>query len=61
MADWHAPQGPFEIASLLFITLSYSKVRPWAIFPKWRSIRHSIRRLVRMEVQDSNNTVGRME
>ena len=27
------------IVSLLIIGLSYAPVRPWAIFPKWRTIR----------------------
>ena len=49
------------IASLLIILLSFSSVRPWAIFPKWRTIRHSIRRLVRREVHDRERHVGSME
>lgn len=32
---------------LLTILLSYSNVRPWAIFPKWRKIRHLIKREAR--------------
>lgn len=39
------------IASLIIILLSYSTIRPWAIFPKWRTIRHSIRRMVRSEAR----------
>lgn len=31
------------------IMCSYSSVRPWAIFPKWKTIRRSIRSLVRRE------------
>ncbi len=36
------------IISLLVILVSYSDVRPWAIFPKWKTIRRSFRHLVRM-------------
>lgn len=33
------------IISLLVILVSYGPVRPWAIFPKWRTIRRTIRHL----------------
>lgn len=35
--------------SLTVILVSYSPVRPWAIFPKWKTIRRTLRRTVRME------------
>ena len=35
------------IVSLTVILLSYSSVRPFAIFPKWSTIRHVIKHLVR--------------
>ena len=35
------------VASLTVILLSYSSVRPSAIFPKWSTIRHVIKHLVR--------------
>ena len=35
------------LVSLLTILLSYSNVRPWAIFPKWRKIRHLLKREAR--------------
>lgn len=35
------------LVSLLTILISYSNVRPWAIFPKWKKIRHLIRREVK--------------
>ena len=35
------------LASLTIILLSYSSVRPFAIFPKWSTIRHVIKHLVR--------------
>ncbi|MCM1293640.1 MAG: hypothetical protein NC111_07420 [Bacteroides sp.] len=39
------------LLSLLLIAVSYSSVRPWAIFPKWRTIRRTIRRLVRSDTE----------
>lgn len=41
------------LASLLVIGLSYSAVRPFAIFPKWSTIRRSIRHLVRLEIRSA--------
>ncbi len=35
------------IVSILCIALSYGPVRPFAIFPKWSSVRRTLRRLVR--------------
>lgn len=37
------------LAILLVIAISYSNVRPMAIFPKWRTIRRLLRHLVRTE------------
>lgn len=36
------------LASLLILLISYAPVRPKAIFPKWRSIRRSIRQGLRL-------------
>lgn len=35
------------IVSVVLIAVSYGPVRPWAIFPKWSTIRRGIRHLVR--------------
>lgn len=35
------------LVSLVLILVSYSPVRPWAIFPKWKTIRRILRKLVR--------------
>ncbi|MDE6239591.1 MAG: hypothetical protein K2M54_06325, partial [Muribaculaceae bacterium] len=35
------------IISLLFILVSYGPIRPWAIFPKWRTIRRIIKSVYR--------------
>lgn len=37
------------LTSLLVILLSYSPVRPFAVFPKWKTIRSGIRRLVKQK------------
>lgn len=37
------------IVSLVLILVSYSPVRPWAIFPKWKTVRRTLRRVVRMQ------------
>lgn len=34
----------FCIICIVIISLSYSRMRPWAIFPKWRTIRRFLRR-----------------
>lgn len=39
--------------SLMVILVSYSPVRPWAIFPKWKTIRRAIRHLVRRQEQSA--------
>lgn len=38
------------LVSLLLILISYGPVRPWAIFPKWSSIRKGIKRIARSTV-----------
>ena len=40
------------LASLTVILLSYSSVRPFAIFPKWRTIRHVLKHLARTSVNN---------
>ncbi|MDE7389174.1 MAG: hypothetical protein K2M97_08005, partial [Muribaculaceae bacterium] len=37
------------LLSLAVILLSYGPVRPWAIFPKWHTIRRTIRHMVRAD------------
>lgn len=37
------------LTSILIILVSYSPLRPWAIFPKWKTIRRTLRRMVRMQ------------
>ena len=46
------------IGSFVIILLSFSSVRPWAIFPKWRSIRRSIKHLSKREAEDGESAVG---
>lgn len=46
------------IGSFVIILLSFSSVRPWAIFPKWRSIRCSIKHLSKREAEDGESAVG---
>lgn len=38
---------------LLILAVSYGELRPFAIFPKWRTIRRAIRRLARMEENEA--------
>lgn len=40
------------LVALVLILVSYSSLRPWAIFPKWRTVRRALRRLVRQESRD---------
>lgn len=40
------------IVSLTVILVSYSPMRPWAIFPKWITIRRTLRQLVRQEARE---------
>lgn len=40
------------IVSLSVILVSYSPMRPWAIFPKWKTIRRTLRHLVRQEERE---------
>lgn len=37
------------LGSLAVIIIGYGPMRPWAIFPKWRTIRRTLRRLVRAD------------
>lgn len=37
------------IVCLTVILVSYSSLRPWAIFPKWKTIRKSLRRMIRLQ------------
>nr|CRY96012.1 hypothetical protein [uncultured prokaryote] len=39
------------LISLLTILLSYGNVRPFAIFPKWRTIRKGVKRIVRIKIK----------
>lgn len=39
------------LVALLVILVSYAPLRPWAIFPKWKTIRRTIRRMVRLELR----------
>lgn len=39
--------------ALLLILIGYGPVRPWAIFPKWSSVRRGIRHIVRMSGTES--------
>ncbi|MDE5786636.1 MAG: hypothetical protein K2H98_08905 [Duncaniella sp.] len=47
------------VISFVVICVSYGPLRPWAIFPKWRTIRRTIRRLVNSE--ESERRVVSME
>lgn len=42
-----------SLAALLTILISYGNVRPFAIFPKWSTVRRSIRHAVRTTSQES--------
>ena len=44
------------LVSIVLILVSYSSVRPWAIFPKWKTIRRVIRSLVRSEERIKETT-----
>lgn len=37
------------LVSLTVILVSYSQVRPWAISPKWKTVRRALRSMVRMQ------------
>lgn len=39
------------LVALLVILVSYAPLRPWAIFPKWKTIRRIIRRMVRLDAR----------
>ncbi len=46
------------LSALLIILVSYGPVRPWAIFPKWKTIRRTIRRMVRSEEKRKSSGLG---
>lgn len=39
------------LVTVVIIAVSYSPMRPWAIFPKWKTVRRNLRHLVRSEVR----------
>lgn len=45
------------ITSLVIITVSYGPLRPSSIFPKWKTIRKGMRRLVRIQVQAEKSQI----
>lgn len=47
------------LLSLLLILVAYGPMRPWAIFPKWSTIRRSIKHIVRTseEIRTSENII----
>ena len=47
--------GWLLIAALIFLTIvsiSYGPVRPWAIFPKWKTVRRILRQTVRQQTRE---------
>lgn len=40
------------LVSLTVILVSYSHVRPWAIFPKWKTVRRALRGMVRLQKRE---------
>ena len=44
------------LMSLFVVLLSYSSVRPFAVFPKWSTVRRAIRHLVRTNREYSDET-----
>lgn len=46
------------IVSLILIAVSYSEIRPWAIFPKWRTVRRTLRRMVRTQEKAAQKDVA---
>lgn len=42
------------IFSLMIILVSYGPIRPTAFFPKWKTVRRTFRRIVRLEEQAKN-------
>lgn len=43
------------LVSLAMILLAYSNVRPWAVFPKWRTIRRLLMHDVRVNIKNINS------
>lgn len=53
--------GWLLLAALFFlavIMVSYGPLRPAAIFPKWKTVRRKLRRIVRLEKSLNGNTIG---
>lgn len=49
--------GWLLIAALIFLTIvgvSYGPVRPWAIFPKWKTVRRILRQTVRQQTREAS-------
>lgn len=46
------------IFSLLIILVSYGPLRPAAFFPKWRTVRRTLRRLVRQENRENSKLIA---
>lgn len=42
------------LTSLCVIAVSYSPLRPFAVFPKWKNIRRALRSMVRMEMKEES-------
>lgn len=40
------------LVSLTVILVSYSHVRPWAIFPKWKTVRRALRGMIRLQKRE---------
>lgn len=47
------------LVSVAVIAVSYGPMRPWAIFPKWRTIRRALRSLVRHEERERAGSLVR--
>lgn len=47
------------LVSVAVIAVSYGPMRPWAIFPKWRTIRRALRSLVRHEERERAESLVR--
>lgn len=47
------------LVSVAVIAVSYGPMRPWAIFPKWRTIRRALRSLVRYEERERAGSLVR--
>lgn len=45
------------VLSIILIAVSYSSVRPWAIFPKWKTIRRILRRTAKSEIESKETPI----